>query len=117
EFRIDRKRIYLTGLSMGGYGTWVLLARKPELFAAGVPICGGGHVEGAKKLAKIPIWAFHGDKDGAVPPERSREMIEAIEKAGGKPKYTEYGGVGHDSWTRTYRDPKMHEWLFAQKKG
>jgi predicted peptidase len=116
EFSIDEKRIYLTGLSMGGYGTWDLLAQKPELFAAGVPICGGGDETEAATLAKIPIWAFHGDKDMAVKVERSRTMIEAIKKAGGKPKYTEYPGVGHDSWTVTYKDPEMLKWLFAQKK-
>jgi predicted peptidase len=116
EFRIDKKRLYLTGLSMGGYGTWELLCRKPDLFAAGMPICGGGDVKKADKLTKIPIWCFHGDKDRAVPVARSREMIKAIEKAGGKPKYNEYEGVEHDSWTQTYRDPKVHEWLFAQKK-
>jgi predicted peptidase len=101
---------------MGGYGTWDLAARRPELFAAAVPICGGGDVKMADKLAKVPIWVFHGDKDGAVPVERSREMIAAIEKAGGKPKYTEYKGVGHDSWTATYRDPKVIAWLFEQKR-
>jgi predicted peptidase len=116
EFPIDEKRIYVTGLSMGGYGTWSLLAQKPELFAAGVPICGGGAETDAPTLAKISIWAFHGDEDKAVKVERSRTMIEAIKKAGGKPKYTEYRGVGHDSWTATYRDPEMMKWLFAQKK-
>jgi predicted peptidase len=116
EFSIDKKRIYLTGLSMGGYGTWDLLARRPDLFAAGIPICGGGDEKNAKKLAKIAIWAFHGDKDVAVKVERSRNMIEAIKKAGGSPKYTEYKGVGHNSWTRTYSDPKVMEWLFEQKK-
>ncbi len=116
EYRIDKKRIYLTGLSMGGYGTWELLCRNPELFAAGAPICGGGDVKKADKISKIPLWCFHGDKDSAVPVARSREMIEAVKKAGGKPKYTEYEGVNHDSWTRTYRDEKFHEWLFAQKK-
>jgi predicted peptidase len=116
ELSIDAKRIYITGLSMGGYGTWDFVARRPELFAAAVPICGGGNPKTAEKLAKVPIWAFHGDNDRAVPVERSRAMIKAIEKAGGKPKYTEYKGVGHDSWTRTYRDAKMLAWMFEQKK-
>src|SRR5262249_27433913 len=116
EYRIDKKRIYVTGLSMGGYGTWGLLSRKPDLFAAAIPICGGGDVKKAGKFAKGPIWGFHGDKDKAVPVESSREMIKALEKAGAKPKYNEYEGVGHDSWTRTYRDEKVHEWLFEQKK-
>lgn len=116
EFSIDPARIYLTGLSMGGFGTWDLLARKPELFAAGIPICGGGEVKEAEKLVKIPIWVFHGDKDGAVKVELSRDMVAAIKKAGGEPKYTEYAGVGHDSWTKTYADPKVMAWLFEQKK-
>ncbi len=116
ELPIDRKRIYLTGLSMGGYGTWDLMARKPGLFAAGIPVCGGGDEKKADKLVKIPIWVFHGDKDGAVKVERSRNMVAALEKAGGKPDYTEYPGVGHDSWSRTYSDAKVLDWLFAQKK-
>jgi predicted peptidase len=115
EFRIDKKRIYVTGLSMGGHGTWDLLCHSPETFAAGIPICGGNDPKKADKLVKVPIWCFCGDKDKG-PVERSREMIEAIKKAGGEPKYTEYPGVGHDSWTQTYRDPKVHDWLFAQKR-
>ena len=116
DLSIDKKRVYLTGLSMGGYGTWKLLADKPDLFAAGLPICGGGDVKKADVLTKIPLWVFHGDKDGAVKVERSREMVAAIKKAGGKPKYTEYAGVGHDSWSQTYADEKVLDWLFAQKK-
>ncbi|MFO0877962.1 MAG: PHB depolymerase family esterase [Gemmataceae bacterium] len=116
EYPIDKNRIYLTGLSMGGYGTWDLLCRKPTLFAAGIPVCGGGDEKHAKKLVGIPIWAFHGDKDLAVKVERSRNMIEAIKKAGGEPKYTEYPGVGHDSWTRTYKNPEVLDWLFAQTR-
>jgi predicted peptidase len=116
EFSIDDSRIYITGLSMGGYGTWAAIARKPDLFAAAVPICGGGDPKAAAKVAKIPIWAFHGAKDGVVKPEQSRDMIAALKKAGGDPKYTEYPDAGHDSWTATYADPKVHEWLFAQKK-
>lgn len=116
EYRIDPKRIYLTGLSMGGFGTWGLIARKPDLFAAAVPICGGGDAKKADTIAKIPIWCFHGEKDRIVPAKLSQDMIAAIEKAGGKPKYTEYKDVDHDSWTQTYRDPAVHTWLFAQKK-
>jgi predicted peptidase len=116
EFPIDSKRIYVTGLSMGGYGSWAMLAAKPELFAAGVPICGGGNPKEAATLAKIPIWAFHGDKDTAVKVDNSRSMIEAIKKAGGTPKYTEYPGVGHDSWTQAYKTAELYAWLFAEKK-
>ncbi|MGE3805775.1 MAG: dienelactone hydrolase family protein [Gemmataceae bacterium] len=116
DLPVDSKRIYITGLSMGGFGSWDLIARQPDLFAAAVPICGGGDAKTAEKIAKIPIWCFHGDKDTAVKVERSREMIEALKKAGGKPKYTEYPGVGHSSWVPAYKDPEMHDWLFSQKK-
>lgn len=115
EFSIDATRLYVTGLSMGGYGTWDALQRYPDRFAAAVPICGGGDVKQAKKIAQIPIWAFHGDKDTAVPVERTRTMIAALKEAGGMPKYTEYPDVGHDSWTATYKDPALHEWMFAQR--
>jgi predicted peptidase len=117
ELPIDRKRIYLTGLSMGGYGTWDLLMRRPELFAAGVPICGGGDEKEAGRIAKIPIWVFHGTLDGAVPVSRSRNMVEALQKAGGHPLYTEYPDEGHASWVPAYRAPAMMRWLFAQKMG
>lgn len=116
EFSIDASRVYVTGLSMGGYGTWDSIERKPDYFAAAAPICGGGDVDQAKKLTKLPIWAFHGDKDTAVKPERSRDMIAAIKAAGGEPKYTEYPGVGHDSWSQTYRNPEFYAWLFAQQR-
>lgn len=117
EFPIDSRRIYLTGLSQGGYGTWDLIARRPELFAAAIPVCGGGDPSQASKLVKLPIWAFHGAADQVVPVERSRDMISAIQKAGGQPKYTEYPGVGHDSWTPTYRNAEVLDWLFKQRKG
>jgi predicted peptidase len=116
EFSIDPKRIYVTGLSMGGYGTWDALARRPDLFAAGAPICGGGDENDAKTLAKIPIWTFHGAKDTAVPVARSRNMIAAIKKEGGDPRYTEYPKEGHASWVPAYRDPELFRWLFAQKR-
>ena len=116
EFRVDAKRLYATGLSMGGFGTWGLITKSPELFAAAAPICGGGDDKLAEKLVKLPIWVFHGDQDNVVKPEQSRKMVSAIEKAGGKPKYTEYPGVGHDSWTKTYADPEFMSWLFQQKR-
>ncbi len=116
EFPIDDKRIYITGLSMGGYGTWNALANRPELFAAAAPICGGGEVSTVNKFKYIPIWAFHGDQDATVPPGQSREMIAALKAAGATPKYTEYAGVGHNSWAQTYADPALYEWLFAQRK-
>jgi predicted peptidase len=116
DYRIDPSRIYLTGLSMGGFGTWDLLSRKPDRFAAALPVCGAGDVKQAKKIAAVPVWVFHGDKDGAVPVECSRVMVEALKEAGGRPVYTEYEGVGHDSWTQTYRNGPVLDWLFAQKK-
>ena len=117
EHRIDKGRIYLTGLSMGGYGTWDLISRRPELFAAAIPVCGGGDPAQAEKLSNLPIWAFHGDADPLVPVERLRDMIAAIKKAGGEPKYTEYKGVGHDAWTPTYKNNEVLDWLFEQKRG
>lgn len=116
EFSIDADRLYITGLSMGGYGTWDAIQRHPKLFAAAAPICGGGDPKLAEKIAKLPIWAFHGDQDKAVKVERSREMIAAIKAAGGQPKYTEYPGVGHDSWTQSYKNPEFYQWLFAQRR-
>jgi predicted peptidase len=117
EHRVDPDRIYVTGMSMGGFGTWSLLRRQPNKFAAAVMVCGGGDEADAPKFVNIPIWAFHGARDDAVPVERSRKMIAAIEKAGGKPKYTEYPNVGHDSWTLAYKDSDMLAWLFAQSRG
>ncbi len=114
---VDARRIYLTGLSMGGYGAWDLAARQPERFAAVVPICGGGDEKQAAKLKNLPIWAWHGDQDNAVPVERSRSMIEAIQAAGGEPKYTELPGVGHNSWTPAYTaEDGVVPWMFLQKK-
>jgi predicted peptidase len=113
---IDTKRIYITGLSMGGFGVWDAVQRRPELFAAAVPICGGGDPLLAKQIHFVPVWAFHGADDKTVKVSRSREMIEALRNVGEEPKYTEYKGVGHDSWTRTYKDPALYEWLFAQRK-
>jgi predicted peptidase len=114
---VDRDRVYLTGLSMGGYGAWELATRNPTLFAAVAPICGGGDERLAKQLSSIPIWAFHGDKDGAVPVVRSRTMIQALKKSGGQPKYTEYPGAGHNVWTKAYSDPKgVIPWLFKQTR-
>ncbi|MEX2169138.1 MAG: prolyl oligopeptidase family serine peptidase [Pirellulales bacterium] len=116
EFSIDADRLYVTGLSMGGYGTWDLLARQPELIAAAIPICGGGDPEQVVRFKDIPLWAFHGDQDEAVKVERSREMITALQAAGGQPIYTEYEGVGHNSWADTYANRAVWDWLFAQRR-
>lgn len=113
---VDRSRFYVTGLSMGGFGTWDLLARVPEKIAAAMPICGGGDPALAERFAEVPIWAFHGVLDPAVPVSATKEMISALEKAGGKPGATFYPDADHDSWTRTYEDPKALRWLLAQRK-
>ncbi|MFK7734612.1 MAG: prolyl oligopeptidase family serine peptidase [Pirellulaceae bacterium] len=111
---IDKNRIYLTGLSMGGYGTWDALYRRPDFFAAALPICGGGDPASAERIKDNPIWCFHGGSDKIVDVEFSRVMLEALKKVGGSPKYTEYEGVGHDSWTATYANPEIYEWLFSK---
>jgi predicted peptidase len=113
---VDKNRIYITGLSMGGYGTWDAIARRPDFFAAALPICGGGDPKTAESIKRVPINCFHGDKDTAVAVERSRDMIAALKDAGGSPLYTEYPGVGHDSWTQTYANEAVHQWLFAQRR-
>jgi len=115
RYAVDRSRLYLTGLSMGGFGAWELAARMPGLWAAVVPICGGGDPLDAPRLKDLPIWAFHGAEDDVVPPERSREMIDAIRAARGKAMYSELEGVGHDSWTPAYESDELLEWIFAQK--
>jgi predicted peptidase len=116
ELPIDKDRIYVTGLSMGGFGTWDLICRRPEFSAAAVPICGGGDPAHAESIASMPIWIFHGAKDGAVRPELSRKMVAALTKAGAHPKYTEYPDEGHLSWIPAYKDPELFSWLFAQKR-
>ena len=114
---IDEDRIYVTGLSMGGFGTWQLGAKAPKRFAALVPICGGGRVADARKLKDIPIWAFHGGKDRVVSPAKSRQMIEAIRTAGGQGALiTIYPEAGHDSWTKTYNNADLYAWLLRQKR-
>ncbi len=116
EYRIDAKRIYVTGLSMGGFGVWDLITRYPDKFAAAAVVCSGGDESVADKAVNVPIWAFHGDGDTVVKPSRSQNMIAALRKAGGKPIYTEYVGVGHNSWNQAYAEPKLMKWLFEQRR-
>lgn len=116
EYKTDPKRQYLTGLSMGGMGTWSVAMAHPDRFAAIVPICGRGNTKTADKIKNLPCWAFHGDADEAVKVEGSRDMIEAIKKAGGSPKYTEYPKVGHNSWDKAYGTDELYTWLLEQKK-
>lgn len=114
EFNIDGKRVYVAGQSNGGFGTWDMISKRPELFAAGIPLCGGGNPALAQNLVFMPIWAFHGDKDDVIPVEESRNMIAAIKRLGGVPRYTEYKGVDHDVWDLAFIEPGIVEWLFAQ---
>lgn len=117
EYPIDRNRIYIGGLSMGGHGTWSALANYSGRFAAGFPICGKGSPSMAPRMATIPIWVFHGDADNTVPVERSREMVRALRKAGGNPVYTEFPGVGHNSWDPALdENPFVYDWIFSQRK-
>jgi predicted peptidase len=116
EYNVDTKRVYLTGLSMGGMGTWSLAMAMPDKWAAIVPICGRGDTKSAEKIKDLPCWAFHGDADDRVPVAGSRDMIAAIKKAGGEPKYTEYPGVGHNSWDKAYDTDELYEWMLKQSK-
>lgn len=113
----DEKRIYIGGISMGAFGTWDALSRRPDLFTAAIAICGGGDVKQASKLVNIPLRVFHGEVDSAVMVKRSRDMVAAIRAAGGtKVTYTEYPGVDHNSWTQTYADHENLRWLFSQTR-
>lgn len=116
EYPIDRSRIYLTGLSMGGFGTFDLLARKPEIFACAVPVCGGADTATAERVKHIPLWIFHGALDKVVMPARSRDMVSALRRAGALPQYTEYPDVEHGSWKPAYANPDVWRWMFAQRK-
>lgn len=117
KYRIDPDRVYLTGLSMGGYGVWELAAQHPDRFAAIVPICGAGGVADAPRLKNLPTWVFHGMKDHEVPFNRSAEMVDALKQAGGRVKFTPYPDLGHDCWTKAYDNPELYEWLLKQKRG
>ncbi len=116
KYDVDQSRIYLTGLSMGGYGTWSVACAHPERFAAIVPICGGGMTFIVHNLKDMPVWAFHGAKDPAVPLKESQRMVNAVNVSGGEAKLTVYPNAGHDSWTRTYDDPELYKWLLKHKR-
>jgi predicted peptidase len=116
DFRVDAERVYLTGISMGGQGTWSLAAAYPERWAAIVPICHGGDPKTVGKFKDLACWCFHGDADEVIPVAQSREMIRALKKAGGQPLYHEYPGVGHNAWDLTYANPDLYEWLLLQKR-
>lgn len=121
RYAADAARVYLTGISMGGYGAWHLGSEHPERFAAVVPICGGfdqmlGYPERACGLRYTPVWAFHGAKDTDVPLSETTTLVRALRRCGGKVKLTIYPDAGHDSWTRTYDDPRLYRWLLAQHR-
>jgi predicted peptidase len=116
NYKIDKDRIYVTGLSMGGYGTWSLAAHTPKRFAAIVPICGGGDPNWAPALAHLPVWVFHGAKDKVVKLEHSQKMADALKEHGGNVKFTVYPEAEHDSWTQTYDNPELYTWLLEQRR-
>ncbi|NPD45668.1 MULTISPECIES: prolyl oligopeptidase family serine peptidase [unclassified Lentimicrobium] len=116
DYSVDTRRIYITGLSMGGLGTFDAMARYPDLFAAAVPVCGGGDPTTAPLIKDIPIWIFHGAEDTSVDPQYSVDMLQALIDVGAHPGLTYYPEVGHFSWIAAYSDPLMIEWLFRQKK-
>jgi predicted peptidase len=114
-YKVDADRVYLTGLSMGGYGSWRLAADHPERFAAVVPVCGAGKPADAEKLKNLPIWVWHGTEDPAVPFQRSVEMVEAIKQAGSTTiRFTTLEGIGHNSWEAAYATPELYQWLDKQ---
>ena len=118
KYKVDTNRLYITGLSMGGYGTWSMIIQYPDKFAAAAPICGGGDAVLARfRLSKIPVWVFHGAKDSVVPLQKSEEMVEALKKAGNKEvKFTVYPEADHDSWTQTYNNPELYQWFLGYEK-
>jgi len=117
ELRVNKKRVYLTGLSMGGFGSYALASYRPDLFAAMIGICGGvAYAKRAQLIKDIPLWVFHGAQDNVISVEKSIEVVEEIKKAGGEPKLTIYPDKRHDSWTVTYENPEVYEWLLNHKK-
>lgn len=115
-YRVDRERLYVTGLSMGGSGTWSLINSQPEKYAAAMPLCGRGDLEAAEKLAKTPIWVLVGDKDRPETVQNCRDMAAALKKAAGEAKLTVYPDLPHDCWTVTYNNPEVYEWLLSHKR-
>ncbi|MEH2326709.1 MAG: prolyl oligopeptidase family serine peptidase [Nostoc sp.] len=116
SYPVDPERVYLTGLSMGGYGTWHLAAAQPERFAAIAPICGGGNPKAARNLKNLPVWAFHGAKDNVVPLSESEIMVSALKARNGNVKFTVYPEANHDSWTQTYNNPELYKWFLQHRR-
>ena len=113
---IDTNRIYITGLSMGGYGTFDAIERYPDLFAAAMPVCGGGDTSRAASVAHIPMWIVHGSEDPTVSPLNSVDMLQALMKAGAHPGFSMYPETGHFSWLAAYNNKLAIEWMFRQRK-
>lgn len=115
-YQIDTHRVYLTGLSMGGFGTWAWAARSPQRFAAIAPICGGGDPAAASTLKTIPAWVFHGAKDTIVPLSESQKMVDALRACGSNVKFTVYPDAEHNSWSQTYDNPALYDWFLSQRR-
>jgi predicted peptidase len=116
SLQVDLDRVYLTGLSTGGFGVWALATEYPNHFAAAAPICGGGRKlldfpERLKRIVHLPVWNFHGDQDEEIPIQESTRLVEALRDYGGNVRSTVYAGVGHDSWTQTYDNPELYDWF------
>ena len=116
KYRVDEDRVYVTGLSMGGYGVWALALEYPDRFAAIAPVCGGGVAQLLAPIQDLPAWVFHGEDDDIVPLKESQEMVVAYRKLGKSVRFTVYPGVKHDSWVQAYNDPELYEWLLEQKR-
>lgn len=116
RYPVDQDRIYLTGLSMGGAGTWYLACEYPDTFAAIAPICGWGTPSKAASLKNVPVWAFHGAEDKTIPVKHSEEMIQAVKDSGGDAKLTVYPQAGHDSWTQTYDNRELYDWFLSHRR-
>lgn len=117
RYPVDEDRIYVTGISMGAYGTWHLAAAQPERLAAIIPICGGGDPSTACAMKDLAIWAFHGARDPVVPLEESEVMVQAVRNCDGTVRFTIYPEAGHDCWTETYAKPDWHQWLLKHRRG
>jgi len=116
QYRVDENRVYLTGLSMGGFGTWNYAAVHPERIAAIAPICGGGDPKTAEAMKHIPAWVFHGAKDDVVPVSMSQEMVDALKACGADVQFTKYPEADHDSWTETYNNKALYDFFLSHKK-
>ncbi|HWE63498.1 MAG TPA: prolyl oligopeptidase family serine peptidase [Chloroflexota bacterium] len=116
HYAVDLYRIYVTGLSMGGFGTWALATDHPHRFAAIAPVCGGGDASRVCAIAHLPIWAFHGARDATVPLARSTELINTLYACNGEPRFTVYPEAEHDSWTETYENPTLYDWLLSHRR-